>query len=354
MKIKTINNNLIFIFKFQNSNMSTGRIVSLIFRSVFFLMMVFNYTSFTIFTWFPILITNYWANIPIILFHVLFFMALWCTYVTVKSDPGQVPLYWGFYMGDPDSKRSRYCLMCNVFKPIRCHHCSMCNRCVLNMDHHCPWINNCIGFYNRKYFIQMVCYINLTLIFVLCTNAKIIYDYAVIVFNHEYGTISELIGYAAFILLYFLDIIMEIILVQFFKFHIKLILENKTTIETLDHKGQEFKSQFDKGKWENFIEVMGLSKVLWFIPLKTYYGKPKGNGIDWGELVEENNQNIPMVGVNNQAEEGHKEGFVSDDRSDNMMNKETTRNPSNTPSTLTRNNAGHSSMSSLYGGKSSN
>ena len=77
----------------------------------------------------------------------------WTVYATAKSDPGQVPLYWGFYIGDSDSKRTRYCLMCNVFKPLRCHHCSMCNRCVLNMDHHCPWINSCIGFYNRKYFI---------------------------------------------------------------------------------------------------------------------------------------------------------------------------------------------------------
>jgi hypothetical protein len=57
---------------------------------------------------------------------------------------------WGFHLGDNENKRRRYCLMCNVFKPERCHHCSACNRCVLNMDHHCPWINNCVGFWNRK------------------------------------------------------------------------------------------------------------------------------------------------------------------------------------------------------------
>ena len=71
------------------------------------------------------------------------------------------------------------------------------------------------------------------------------------------------------------------------KFFVKLILENKTTIETLDHKGKEFKSKFDKGKWDNYYEVMGMSKVLWFFPLKRYYGKPKGNGIEWGELIED-------------------------------------------------------------------
>ena len=35
---------------------------------------------------------------------------------------------------------------------------------------------------------------------------------------------------------------------------------------------------------------MGMSKVLWFFPLKRYYGKPKGNGIEWGELIEEENE----------------------------------------------------------------
>jgi palmitoyltransferase len=80
----------------------------------------------------------------------------------MTTDPGEVPPYWGFYMGDPEYKRRRYCLMCHVFKPERCHHCSACNRCVLNMDHHCPWINNCVGFYNRKYFYLLLIYVILT------------------------------------------------------------------------------------------------------------------------------------------------------------------------------------------------
>ena len=77
-------------------------------------------------------------------------------------------------MGDPENKRKRYCLMCNVFKPDRCHHCSACNRCVLNMDHHCPWVNNCIGFWNRKHFLLLLFYAVGTLLFFVITSTAAI------------------------------------------------------------------------------------------------------------------------------------------------------------------------------------
>ena len=71
------------------------------------------------------------------LFHTTVFMLLWSFFKAMLTDPGVVPPLWGFYMGDSENKRRRYCLMCHVFKPERCHHCSACNRCVLHMDHHC-------------------------------------------------------------------------------------------------------------------------------------------------------------------------------------------------------------------------
>lgn len=86
-------------------------------------------------------------------------MFWWCYLKTAMTDPGQIPLYWGFKKGDSSDTRKRYCVICNVFKPDRTHHCSTCNVCVLNMDHHCPWLNSCIGFWNRKSFILMLCYL---------------------------------------------------------------------------------------------------------------------------------------------------------------------------------------------------
>lgn len=73
----------------------------------------------------------------LIIFHLLFLLMIISFFKTMLTDPGTVPPLWGFYMGDSESKRRRYCLMCHVFKPERCHHCSACNRCILNMDHHC-------------------------------------------------------------------------------------------------------------------------------------------------------------------------------------------------------------------------
>ena len=93
-----------------------------------------------------------------ILGHLLLLLTMWCYCVTYCSDPGKPPVFWGFYLDEPEEKRKRYCLVCHIFKPERCHHCSTCNRCVLNMDHHCPWLNTCIGFQNRKYFIMLLIY----------------------------------------------------------------------------------------------------------------------------------------------------------------------------------------------------
>lgn len=64
----------------------------------------------------------------------------------------------------------KYCLSCNVFRPIRASHCADCGYCVLEKDHHCLWLNNCIGRNNHVFFLGFVytltgltAYINISL-----------------------------------------------------------------------------------------------------------------------------------------------------------------------------------------------
>ena len=87
--------------------------------------------------------------------------------------------------------------------------------------------------------------------------------------------------YLGLIFLYGLDLAACVVLTLFFKFHIKLVLENKTTIETIDKKNEDFSSPYTLSKWENVIQVMGENIFLWFVPIKSYAGQPVGNGIDW-------------------------------------------------------------------------
>ena len=126
---------------------------------------------------------NFFYIMRIIIFNLLMALLACSLYMTSKTNPGTTPVYWGFHIGDEDFKKKRYCLLCQVFKPERTHHCSICNLCILNMDHHCPWVDNCIGFYNKKFFIQLLCYFFL-MSFCLCITyipysidiIKLIYD----------------------------------------------------------------------------------------------------------------------------------------------------------------------------------
>ncbi|KAF9926010.1 hypothetical protein FBU30_004303 [Linnemannia zychae] len=68
----------------------------------------------------------------------------------------------------------RWCDLCHIAKPDRCHHCKECNQCVLRMDHHCPWVNSCIGYNNLKFFYLFILYGSLLSIWVICTTIPII------------------------------------------------------------------------------------------------------------------------------------------------------------------------------------
>ena len=216
----------------------------------------------------------------LIIFHLLFLLLLMAFISTMTTNPGEIPLYWGFYIGDDDYKRKRYCLICNAFKPERSHHCSVCNICVLNMDHHCPWVDNCIGFYNRKYFIQLLIIATTLTLYIDISEIYYIFEMSRRLVN-KHIKYSELFHVGFAIICYLSIFIFSFIITMFLKFHLKLVLTNSTTIESLDTEHKKDYAKFDIGSRQNWEQVFGSDVLFWFFPIPTKRGKPEGDGLTW-------------------------------------------------------------------------
>ena len=216
----------------------------------------------------------------LILFHICISMMMWAYYTVMKTSPGEIPLYWGFYIGDDDYKRKRYCLICNAFKPERSHHCSICNVCILNMDHHCPWVDNCIGFYNRKFFMQLLFYLVCLLIVVDIGSSYCIYGTVREMYEKGMKYDRQVHCVIVFFSFLFAAVFSGVIFV-FFKFHVKLVLNNSTTIESLEKDPKNDNAKFNLGYYENWIQVFGENKWLWLFPIVTESGRPEGDGLNW-------------------------------------------------------------------------
>mmetsp|Transcript_2563 Transcript_2563/g.5926 ORF Transcript_2563/g.5926 Transcript_2563/m.5926 type:complete len:313 (-) Transcript_2563:183-1121(-) len=237
--------------------------------------------SFVFLIWLPKIKDSGGAVALLLIYHVFFFNLMASFYQCIMTDPGIVPPNWGFYMGD-ETKRRRYCKMCNVWKPDRTHHCSICNRCILNMDHHCPWINNCVGFYNRKFFIQLLLYVYVSLIMIIFGSVFEIRDRVWTLARTPFKMVTVDFGIKTFFLImaWAMSWLLLCTLTNFIKFHLKLVLENYTTIENLERE-EGAKSKFDIGRRRNWEQVFGSSVALWWLPMHTQASRPDGDGVRW-------------------------------------------------------------------------
>jgi len=227
-------------------------------------------------------------------FNLCFFNLNLAFYMAMMTDPGLVPRSWGFYMGD-ETKRRRYCKMCNVWKPDRTHHCSLCNRCILNMDHHCPWINNCVGFYNRKFFIQLLFYVYASLLIIGVATFPTFVECVALMYKHWGGlwmgyddafleevlvALLGVFGTHLIVTSYVMTWLLLATLTNFFKFHLRLIWENYTTIENIEREPDQ-RSKFDIGPRRNLEQVLGANTLLWLLPLHLPMSRPVGDGVRW-------------------------------------------------------------------------
>mmetsp|Transcript_27049 Transcript_27049/g.58901 ORF Transcript_27049/g.58901 Transcript_27049/m.58901 type:complete len:285 (+) Transcript_27049:89-943(+) len=261
--------------------LTTQRMYGMGFIVIVLMIILGIHSCFVFINWLPKL-WRWDAVLVMAVYHVFFLNLLASFYQCIMTDPGVVPPNWGFYMGD-ETKRRRYCKMCNVWKPDRTHHCSICNRCILNMDHHCPWINNCVGFYNRKFFIQLLVYVYLSLLIVVIFTIPDLWG-RIMRFIHDYSDIkNKTLEWIFFILLsgaFLMSALLLGTLTNFIKFHMKLVFENYTTIENLERE-EGAQSKFDIGRRRNWEQVFGANPKFWWLPMHTQASRPIGDGVRW-------------------------------------------------------------------------
>ena len=76
--------------------------------------------------------------------------------------------------------------------------------------------------------------------------------------------------------------LLAILLTFFLKFHLYLVLGNKTTIDNLDRSSQLDVRPYDKGPVHNFQQVFGAHPALWPFPIMGQAGKPaNADGVNW-------------------------------------------------------------------------
>lgn len=68
---------------------------------------------------------------------------------------------------------------------------------------------------------------------------------------------------------------------MFFKFHIELLLENSSTLDNLQKQRNPNigPNVYNIGAYENFLQVFGMSKYLWLVPIAD--SQQKANGVTW-------------------------------------------------------------------------
>ena len=170
------------------------------------------------------------------------------------------------------SGKFRFCKACGCFKPDRSHHCSICGKCVLRMDHHCPWVNNCIGYSNYKYFMQLLVYLDVTLLFLVGALMPRFIN----VFKPILSWPNFLKYDLPIILAFTISVFLMGALLGFTWYHLTLIAKALTTIEAKEKVNS--RDETIKRRWEianvkyqmdtvylNFRHVLG-SPLFWLLP----------------------------------------------------------------------------------------
>jgi len=200
---------------------------------------------------------------PIVLLPALYVVTISFCLITSFMDPGIIPrpdaLHSEAREWNPNiapqnyvesnvnmggtMKNLKFCNTCMIFRPPRSFHCRLCDNCVERFDHHCPYLGTCIGRRNYGYFS-----IFLTLLIALAVSVMVIsLDYLIWTFKYKYqkewADTGKQEWVTSILALYY--IIAVAFLLSLAAFHVRLLLNGRTTAEQL-RENYKFGSPYRK------------------------------------------------------------------------------------------------------------
>eukprot|EP01129_Flabellula_baltica_P001010 TRINITY_DN10931_c0_g1_i1.p1 TRINITY_DN10931_c0_g1~~TRINITY_DN10931_c0_g1_i1.p1 ORF type:complete len:383 (+),score=43.55 TRINITY_DN10931_c0_g1_i1:29-1177(+) len=197
-------------------------------------------------------------------------------YHVCTSDPGTITKHNNEkrlkeYDYDNQLYFPKKCKTCDIIRPARSKHCSICNRCVSRFDHHCPWINTDVGRDNLWKFLLFlfntgcIClyagYIAYLALYGIILDKNLL---NVVITNPHTQMQEQLSKFMIFQIMMhhftgamaigMFTTFMGIVLFLFLAYHIYLVINNTTTVETF--KWSDLHDAFRRYKSERIKVVI--------------------------------------------------------------------------------------------------
>lgn len=200
-----------------------------------------------------------------VLFGLLIVSIFILSYIVTKINPVD-PLSFKYInknCNDEEVKDLYHCDVCG-YVDSKSKHCKVCNKCVSVFDHHCMWVNNCIGAKNYKFFVALLSVLTLLncfvfffciLFFITSLNGDTIKTS----WTKTYGSYNGIVFYLLLGILFALNIVVFVLVIQLFGLHLFLIKKNMTTYEYILNRVHESEKK-EKKSIRTFFEWIIIDK----------------------------------------------------------------------------------------------